>query len=317
MAFLEKFQTLIILAAVGLGLVIGQSSVISAIAELLIVPFLFLMLYGLFLTIPLQQLKTAFIHLRFFSTSTIINFIWTPLLAYSLGALFLADQPALWIGFIMLMVTPCTDWYLMFTNISKGNVALSTSILPINLLLQVILLPLYLLLFTGTIQPIPLATLVESILIVLLLPFLLAHSTRFLLRHKLTKQLIPFVTSGQTIFLALAITCMFASQGSILFNHLSIFSILLVPILLYFVINYIVGHFVGKWLRFNYADTVSLQFTIIARNSPVALAIAVTAFPTQPLISLALVVGPLIELPVLTLISQLLLRSSQKKSTSS
>lgn len=63
----------------------------------------------------------------------------------------------------------------------------------------------------------------------------------------------------------------------------------------------------GRILKFSYEDSVSLSLTIIARNSPVALAIAVTAFPNQPLIALALVIGPLIELPVLAIVSQVLL----------
>jgi len=72
------------------------------------------MLFGLFLAIPIKDLKTAFVNVKFAGTSLTINFIWTPLLAWGLGAIFLSNQPALWIGFIMLMVTPCTDWYLVF-----------------------------------------------------------------------------------------------------------------------------------------------------------------------------------------------------------
>src|SRR5690625_5605399 len=85
----------------------------------------------------------------------------------------------------MLMVTPCTDWYLAFTGIAKGNVSLSTSVLPINLILQVILLPVYLLIFAGTIESIPISTLIESILIVLVIPFALADrkSTRLNSSH--------------------------------------------------------------------------------------------------------------------------------------
>ena len=100
------------------------------------------------------SIEKAFLNIRFLGSSTIINFIWTPVLAWGLGAIFLSDHPALWIGFIMLMVTPCTDWYLAFTGIAKGNVSLSTSILPINLILQVVLLPIYLLLFAGSIETI-------------------------------------------------------------------------------------------------------------------------------------------------------------------
>src|SRR5699024_5086740 len=263
---LDKLQTFIILIAVGLGLLLGQVDTIGQYAENLITPFLLLMLYGLFLTIPLQQLKKAFSNIKFLGANTIINFIWTPVLAWGLGSVFLFDHPALWIGFIMLMVTPCTDWYLAFTGIAKGNVSLSTSVLPINLILQVVLLPIYLLLFAGTIETIPLSTLVESILIVLIIPFVLAHLTRFLLRKKsvLNKKIIPFFANAQIFFLSLAIMAMFASQGSYLLENLKVIYILIIPVLLFFVINYVVGRLVGRLLKFSYADSVSLNMTIIA-----------------------------------------------------
>src|SRR5699024_6964560 len=318
MGTLDKLQTFIILFAAGLGLILGQADIIEQYAENLVVPFLFLMLYGLFLTIPLQQLKKAFFNIKFLGTSTIINFIWTPLLAWGLGAIFLSDYPALWIGFIMLMVTPCTDWYLAFTGIAKGNASLSTSVLPINLILQVVLLPVYLLLFAGTIEMIPISTLIKSILIVLVIPFTLAHLTRFLLRRResvLNNKIILFLANAQIFFLSLAIMAMFASQGSYLLENLEVIYILIIPILVFFVINYVIGRLVGRFLKFSYEDSVSLSMTIIARNSPVSLAIAVTAFPDQPLIALALVIGPLIELPVLAIVSQILLftRNKSKK----
>ncbi|UJL46101.1 arsenic resistance protein [Virgibacillus sp. NKC19-16] len=316
MGTLDKLQTFIILFAVGLGLLVGQADITENDADTFVVPFLFLMLYGLFLTIPLQQLKESFLNSKFLGSSTIINFIWTPILAWGLGAVFLSDYPALWIGFIMLMVTPCTDWYLAFTGIAKGNVSLSTSILPINLILQVVLLPVYLLLFAGTIETIPISTLIESIMIVLVIPFILAHLTRFLLRRResiLNNKVIPFFANAQIFFLALAIMAMFASQGSYLLENLEVIYILIIPILMFFVINYVIGRLVGRFLNFSYEDSVSLSMTIIARNSPVALAIAVTAFPDQPLISLALVIGPLIELPVLAVVSQVLLFTRKER----
>ncbi len=141
MNMLEKYQTISIFSAIVIGLLLGQFTVVEAYAGHFIVPFLFFMLYGLFLVIPLARLKHAFKNMRFLGTGAIINFIWSPILAWGLGALFLADHPTLWIGFIMLMVTPCTDWYLMFTAIAKGNTALSTTILPVNLILQMLLLP--------------------------------------------------------------------------------------------------------------------------------------------------------------------------------
>ena len=98
MNIMERLQTVIILFAVGFGLLLGQFSFIEQYAETFILPFLLLMLYGLFLIIPLKGLKEAFKKIKFLSTSVIINFLLTPLLAWGLGAIFLADHPALWLG---------------------------------------------------------------------------------------------------------------------------------------------------------------------------------------------------------------------------
>ena len=100
---------------------------------------------------------------------------------------------------------------------------------------------------------------------------------------------------------------MFASQGKYLLQNMNVVLLLLVPVLLFFIINFLLGQFIGRIMHLSYKDTVSLSLTTLARNSPVALAIAVTAFPDEPLIALALVIGPLIELPVLAFVSQVLL----------
>ncbi|WP_282019863.1 hypothetical protein [Planomicrobium okeanokoites] len=81
-------------------------------------------------------------------------------------------------GFLMLMVIPCTDWYLMFSSLAKGNLLLSTSVLPVNVLLQVLLLPVYLFIFAGTIERVPLSVVGENILLALVIPFVLPHVTR-------------------------------------------------------------------------------------------------------------------------------------------
>ena len=117
----------------------------------------------------------------------------------------------------------------------------------------------------------------------------------------------------QGYFLNMAIIAMFASQGKSLLENYKVLFILLVPILLFFTINFIVGRFVGKIIKLNYQDSVSLSLTTLARNSPVALTIAVAAFPDKPLIALALIIGPLIELPVLFLVSKILLGIKLRK----
>lgn len=313
----EKLYTLIIFLAVMIGIGIGQAEFIRTGAESFIVPLLVAMLYMTFLQIPMEDIKKAFKNIKFTYTSVVINFVWTPVLAWLLAMVFLGDHPALYIGFIMLMVTPCTDWYLIFTAAAKGNVALSTAILPLNLILQVMLLPIYLLIFGGTTGVIELSFLAESIFLVLLIPLVLAFLTNMFLRNnqQLRDKLISTLSVLPIIFLALAIVAMFASQGQLLLDHLDVMWQMILPILLFFTINFFVSQKAGQLMRFPSSDITSLSLTTLARNSPIALAIAMTAFPDEPLIALTLVIGPLLELPILAVITQALLFISRTQHT--
>jgi ACR3 family arsenite efflux pump ArsB len=99
-----------------------------------------------------------------------------------LSRLFLSGQIDLQIGFIMLMVTPCTDWYLIFTGVANGNVPLGASILPLNLILQIVLLPVYLVLFMGTNVSFGIITIMQSILFVLVIPLFTANLIKIFIK---------------------------------------------------------------------------------------------------------------------------------------
>lgn len=318
MSLLDKFQSVLVLLAVLVGLALGQIAGVGLTAGRLVVPFLMLMLSVVFLHVPLRGLGEAFTNLRFTGWSLRINFIWTPILGWGLGRIFLADQPDLWVGLIMLLVTPCTDWYLVFTQLSGGNVRLATSLLPWHLILQLALLPVYLLVFAGTLVPIELGVLVESVLLVLIVPLTAATIMRIILiRIKgddwLERQVIARSAPLQLAFLLIAITAMFASQGGILLERGDAVLKLLPPLLIFFAVNLVLGLFLARRIKLNYGDCTAFCFATLARNSPVSLAIAVVAFPDRPLIALSLVIGPLIELPVMAILTQFFTRLVQPR----
>jgi arsenite transporter len=206
----------------------------------------------------------------------------------------------------------------VFTGIARGNLALSTALLPVNMVLQLLLLPVYLFLLAGAVFPLEWSLILKSVLILLLLPFLAAHTLKFLfIRYKtevwLEQRLLPMVQPGQIMLLALAIVAVFASEGQSITRNPQVLLHLLPPLVIFFAGNLLLAFMVGKWLRSSYENFASLSYTILARNSPIALAIALVAFPDEPLVAIALVVGPLIELPVLALISQILLWIERKK----
>ena len=160
--------------------------------------------------------------------------------------------------------------------------------------------------------------LVKGVVSTLIIPLLCAIIIRTIIINKIGQEdfgekVATKACDYQGYFLNAAIVSMFASQGKILLENIQVLLILLIPVLLFFVINFCVGRLVGRVMKLNYEDSVALNLTTLARNSPIALAIAVATFPDRPLISLALIIGPLIELPVLFLIAKILLNIREKQ----
>lgn len=313
----NKFQSFIILFMVFIGIILGQIDLIQAYSEYLIMPSLMAMLFLVFIQIPIKDITKSFKNMKFTLTSICINFIWTPILVFILGRVFLGNNSDLLIGFVMLMVTPCTDWYLIFTGIAKGNVALGASILPLNLILQLILLPVYVFLIGQSSVQMDVLNLLKGVIVSLIIPLFGALIYRKLSISKkgidyFEKNIVSKACDYQGYFLNIAIVFMFASQGKILLKNPQILLQLLIPVLLFFIINLIVGQFVGRKLNLSHEANVALNLTTLARNSPIALAIAVATFPNKPLISLALIIGPLIELPVLFIVSKVLLNINKE-----
>ena len=307
MELIEKLEPVILLSAIAIGLILSNVDFLADNTGNLINLFLCLMLYGLFLEVPLKDLKKSFKNVKFTLTSLIINFIWTPLFGYFLGNLFINGNVDIFIGFFMLILTPCTDWYLVFTKMAKGDLNLSLSILPINLILQIILLPVYLILFFSSGNSINYSDLVYSLVIVIVIPFMLAQITKLILNNDLKQKATGFFSKYQILFLALAVFAIFNSQGNLLFENLNSLLTIFIPLIAFFASNTIIDLLLSEQIHFTYEEYASLTMTTLARNSPLALAIAINSFPGRELIAIALVIGPLIELPVLYIVSRFVL----------
>lgn len=313
----ERFQTLFVMTGIGVGLAAAQFDGVPALADRLVLPFLLVTLFATFAGMPLANLRRAFRNRRFVATTLVVNFGWNPLLAVGLGAVFLADHPALWVGLLMLLVTPCTDWYLVFTDLANGDVPLATSLLPYNLVLQLLLLPVYLALFADTLVQFRLQLLLESIVLVLVVPLTLAVAVRrgvaaFDRQQWFAATVRPRLGPVQITFLALAVAAMFASQGGLVVERPDVLVRLALPVVAFYAVNFSLGLAIGRVLDFSHEEVACFNCTVLSRNSPTALAIAVVAFPNEPLIPLALVVGPLVELPLLSAVAGLLRRFERR-----
>ncbi|MDR2492304.1 MAG: bile acid:sodium symporter [Coriobacteriales bacterium] len=317
---MSKLQPVWIVASALVGVLAGQAALVANNAAALIEVFLMALLFVAFSCVDIRDIQKSFANLRFSVAALAINFVWVPVFAFLLGKAFLAESLDLQIGLLMLLATPCTDWYLIFTGLSRGNVPLGASVLPMNLVLQILLMPLYLGVFMGGTAAFAPTQMLLSVVMVLVVPFAAANALKLLLRRVGRNEPAAafFIRRGddlQLALLCLAVVAMFASQSTLLVLNLALFGQLFVPLVVFFVGALLLAMAVGTVLHMPPADKAALLFTTSARNSPVSLAIAVVAFPDQPLIALALVIGPLIELPILAIDSSILraLHRAQRK----
>lgn len=172
---LERHQVWIYLAAISCGLLLGHLlPAFNHLAEPLLWPALILLLYTTFVQVPLLHLRDAFRDRRFMLAALLGNFLLLPLLIWLLIQ-WLPDDPVLRLGVLLVLLVPCTDWFITFTQLGKGSSAHALALAPVLLLLQLLLLPVYLWLMSDAGQTLNgLGQQLLPALLVILLPLLLA-----------------------------------------------------------------------------------------------------------------------------------------------
>ncbi len=310
MSLAERLQSLFVGLAALVGLAAGLLLPIGPAAEHVVLPTLLVMLTAVFVQMDAAHVGEVRGAKPLVATSLLLNFAFTPALAWALGAGLLGGEPDLRIGLLLLLVTPCTDWYLVFTAMARGHTGIAAALLPINLVLQLVLLPVYVLLLGGRAVMVDAATLAESVLFVLVAPLALALVLRWAsarLKGAAWRKRRITGPAGRLVLplLYVAVFAMFAWQARTVLAHGSGLLALLVPLAVFFATLPLIATGLSHLLGLSTSQRVTLTMTATARNSPIALAIAVAAFPDRPLIAVALVVGPLVELPALALLAQL------------
>lgn len=258
-----------------------------------------------------ETLAKAGAHVRFLSIAWTANFLVIPVIGYLVASLFLSGQPLFFTGLLIYFVAPCTDWFLGFTRLARGNTSLGTVLLPVNMITQLLLYPVYLAIFVGTRTGIEVATVGSTLLHWFLVPLAGAIVAHLVLRailppHRfeallaLTGKLAPCVIAVLVLFI-------FSANIGIILEHLPVFLRILVAVFVFFVATYFLGEGIAKTFKLAYPEHALLTMTTAARNAPLMLGITAAAIPDQPLIYAALVIGMLIEFPHLTALKHLLL----------
>ncbi|NJP37494.1 arsenic resistance protein [Alkalicoccus luteus] len=298
MTWKHAVDPFLLLAAAVCGLLISGTApdwTLEPVIYLLLASMLFFVFY----TMPEGRQKSD---KPFLWTVLMVNGLLAPIAAVLLGWLFLGGETALFIGFLMLMVTPCTDWYLLFTKAAGGNVRLSAGLIPINLILQLIFLSAIVLIAGGAFGFSGVAVSLMQALAVVLLPLSAAVAARAKQPGRSVPEKLP------VFLLAGAVLLIFMAEGEALGQAWEQAGIVFVPGLLFFLTMSGAGYAIGKWLHMERTAHISLVFTVSARNAPLAVAFAAAAFPDEPLILLVLLAVPLLELPYLSLLTFLIKR---------
>jgi ACR3 family arsenite efflux pump ArsB len=272
-------------------------------------PTILMLVFLLLFEVPLKGVFKGVTNVRFISLAWVINFIIIPVIGFGIASLFLANEALFYTGLVIYFMAPCTDWYLGFTRLAKGNVELGAALLPINMVTQLILFPIYLLLFdTVVAYKIDLYVLLEWFL----QPLLAAVILRFLL-HKLIKQALAVCKILIPVVLMFLVGQIFASNINQLVEHIDVVPLLLLAIFIFFMITYALAELVAKYARLDYPEQCLLTFTTGARNAPLMLGLAMVVLPNQPLIYVTITIGMLIEFPHLIALKVLLLKRFKTK----